>query len=74
MSNGNGNGEADDQWDEDDVRGILLNPVYTMGAAPTISDADWIDAQLKLFDELGPDEYFALLLGVIQGTFGDVVE
>ena len=70
----NGNGYADSDWDEDDVRDILLNPVHTMGSSPTVSNQNWIEAQSKLLDELGVDSYFSQLLSVVQQTFGQVVE
>ena len=73
MSNGNGNGQSE-QWDEDDVRAVLLNPVYTTGSEPIVSDDDWIAAQQKLVQELGLNTYFEQLLTVIKNTFGDVVE
>jgi hypothetical protein len=70
MSNGN----SGDRWNEDDVRQVLLNPVYTMGSKPTVDDETWVSAQKKLISDLGRDEYFTRLLAVIQDTFGDLVE
>ena len=67
MSTGN-------RWKEDDVRQVLLNPVYTMGSKPTVDNDTWISAQKKLISDLGRDEYFARLLAAIQGTFAAAVE
>ncbi len=70
----NGNGQDASEWDEEDVRAILLNPVYTMGSSPTVSNEQWILAQQKLLGELGADEYLKRLLTVIHETFARVVE
>ena len=70
----NGNGQDASEWDEEDVRAILLNPVYTMGSSPTVSNEQWILAQQKLLGELGADEYLKRLLTVIHETFEGVVE
>ena len=70
----NGNGQNASEWDEEDVRAILLNPVHTMGSSPTVSNEQWILAQQKLLGELGVDAYLKRLLTVIHETFGGVVE
>ena len=70
----NGNGQDASEWDEEDVRAILLNPVYTMGSSPSVSNEQWIFAQQKLLGELGVDEYLKRLLTVIHETFEGVVE
>ena len=70
----NGNGKSNPEWDEDDVRAVLLNPIHTMGSEPTISDNEWLDAQKKLVDELGLDSYLEQLLTVVQKTFGHIVK
>ena len=70
----NGNGQDASEWDEEDVRAILLNPVHTMGSSPTVSNEQWISAQQKLLGELGVDAYLRRLLTVIHETFGGVVE
>ena len=72
MSNGNGQGE--NEWDEDGVRAILFNPVYTMGSSPAVSNEQWVAAQRRLVDEFGVEPYLNRLLSVIQETFADVVE
>ncbi len=73
MTNGNGN-DAGDNWDEDDVTEVLLNPVYTMGRSPMVASEKWIGAQRKLLEEFGVDVYFERLLWVITQTFGEFVE
>ena len=70
----NGNGQSESNWDEDDVRAVLLNPIHTMGSSPTVSDEQWLKAQRHLMDELGVDTYLKQLLTVIQKTFGEVVQ
>lgn len=61
------------EWNENDVRRILLNPVHTMGPKPTVPDQQWITAQTKLLGEMGKREYFAELLRVMKETFGPFV-
>lgn len=61
------------EWNESDVRRVLLNPVHTMGSKPTVPDQQWITAQTKLMTEMGKREYFAELLRVLKGTFGQFV-
>ena len=57
-------------WETEDVQDILLNPVYTFGSQPTITDKQWIAAQKKLLGELGEERYFGELLRVLRTTFG----
>jgi hypothetical protein len=64
-------------WTENDVRNVLINPVYTMvkkDDKPMISEEMWLGSQKKLLKELGEDEYFNNLLAVMKETFGEFVQ
>jgi hypothetical protein len=63
-----------EQWDEEGVADVLLNPIHTMGSKPTIDRKLWIGAQKKLIKDLGEDAYFERLLATIDSAFGDYVE
>ena len=56
----------------EEVKKILLNPVYTMGSK-AISDDQWIQTQRRLLAELGEEGYFQELLAVLKATFGQFV-
>ena len=70
MSNANG----DDHLSEEEVLEILINPIYTRGSNPTVTDEYWIVAQKTLIDEQGLDTYLLRLLALLKQTFGDKVQ
>jgi hypothetical protein len=45
----------------------LVNPVCAVGSHPMISEATWLRAQAKLYQELGFDVYFDKLFEVLDG-------
>lgn len=73
MSHDN-NGNSNDEWTEDTVRTVLINPIHTMGSSPTISGEMWIETQRKLIDDVGLAKYLPQLLSVLQQTFGRFVD
>ena len=43
-----------DDWNSDDVRKVLINPMYCLSTPPVISEGQWIEANAKLIREFGP--------------------
>lgn len=57
---------------EGEVKNMLLDPVYAgLGPAPAIIPLDqWKEAQVKLINELGPEEYVGRLVVRLQALKG----
>jgi hypothetical protein len=61
--------------DEDQLKQQLINPYYAINFdpdfvtehAPIVSEAQWVQANVRLIDELGPEEWLERLLAVLQG-------
>ena len=73
-----GGGMADQEdWTPGDVASMVANPFYAInidkGLAllhePFISEDDWIRANVKLVEELGPEAYLRNLLSVLKGNY-----
>lgn len=64
--------------DEDDITDMFINPFYAINIEPepdlaeehepTMSETDWVRANLKLMDEIGAQEWLERLLAVLQGA------
>lgn len=62
---------------EDDVTGMLINPIYAVSIDPDLMGKHkaiaprqrWIEANKRLIDELGPEEWLRRLLAVLEGDF-----
>jgi hypothetical protein len=62
--------------DDNDPTNMLINPFYAINIAadmaeehsPLVSEAQWIEANLKLIDEIGAHEWLKRLLAVLQGA------
>jgi hypothetical protein len=67
----------DDEWTPGDVASMIANPFYAIsideGLAvphePLISEDDWIMANVRLTEELGPEPYLRNLLSVLKGNY-----
>jgi len=68
---------ADDHsWTSGDITGMIANPFYaitideglTLPHEPMISEDDWIEANVNLINELGPEPYLRNLLSVLKGN------
>jgi hypothetical protein len=46
-----------DDWNSDDVRKVLINPMYCLSTPPVIGQGQWIEANAKLIRELGPEVF-----------------
>jgi hypothetical protein len=63
--------------DEDQLKQQLINPYYainfdpdfTTEHAPIVSEAQWVQANVRLIDELGPKEWLERLLAALQGDY-----
>jgi hypothetical protein len=66
----------DDEWTPGDVTGMIANPFYAINIdeelavphEPLISEDDWIEANVRLIDELGAEPYLRNLLSVLKAT------
>lgn len=62
--------------DEHELKQMLINPYYAINFdsalaehhPPIVSRRQWIDANKRLIDELGPDEWLSRLLKVLEGA------
>ena len=60
---------------EDDITAMLINPVYAVSIdqnlvgshQPIIPRERWIEANQRLIDEIGPEEWLRRLLAVLEG-------
>jgi hypothetical protein len=55
-----------DDWNADDVRKVLVNPMYRLSTPPAISEGQWIVANAKLIRQLGPEVYLRQLLDTMK--------
>jgi hypothetical protein len=61
--------------DENDVKDMLINPFYAINInpdlaaehEPLVSEAQWLQANLRLIDEIGAEKWLERLLAVLQG-------
>jgi hypothetical protein len=62
---------AEGEWTEEQVRGILCNPIYAgIGPFPAlISDKRWIRAAAKMIAEDGEVQFLVNLLYVLRESF-----
>ena len=69
---------ADDgDWTAGDITSMIANPFYainideglTLPHQPMISEDDWIKANVKLINELGPEPYLRSLLSILKGNY-----
>jgi hypothetical protein len=68
--------ESDD-WTAIKVVRVLINPIYAIEIAPTlafehepmITEEEWIQANLRLLSEIGPEGYLRTLLNVLKGGY-----
>jgi hypothetical protein len=59
------------------VTGIVGNPAYAINIAPVlaephpplITEGDWIAANAKLIEDLGPEAYLRNLLPILKGNY-----
>jgi hypothetical protein len=67
---------------EGDVSGMLINPTYAVSISPDlagkhkaiVSKQRWIEANTRLIDEIGAEEWLRRLLAVLEGTFPAAAE
>jgi hypothetical protein len=64
-------------WTKDDVADTLINPIYAISIhpdlegqhEPIIPKHQWIEANRRLIEELGTEEWLRRLLAVLEGDF-----
>ena len=64
-------------WTPGDVNGIVANPFYAVNIAPVlaephpplIGEEEWIAANVKLIEDLGPEAYLRNLLSILKGNY-----
>ena len=54
------------EWSSEDVRKVLINPMYCLSTPPVIGEGQWIEANARLIRELGPETYLRQLLDTIK--------
>jgi hypothetical protein len=62
-----------DEWNDDDVRKVLINPMYCLSTPPVISEGQCIEANAKLIHRLGPEVYLRELLDTMLDTMKQAV-
>jgi hypothetical protein len=63
--------------DEEQLKQQLINPYYAINFAPhfatkhaaIVSESQWVRANVRLIDELGPEEWLQRLLTALQGDY-----
>lgn len=66
----------DDEWTPDNVTSMIANPFYAINIderlavphEPLISEDDWVEANVRLVEELGAEPYLRNLLSVLKGN------
>jgi hypothetical protein len=66
-----------DEWTPADVAGMIVNPFYaieidenlTVPHEPIISEEEWVKANARLIEELGPEPYLRNLLSILKGNY-----
>ena len=59
------------------MTGIVGNPIYAINIAPVLaqphpplfSEEEWIAANAKMIDDLGPEAYLRNLLSILKGNY-----
>jgi hypothetical protein len=59
-----------EKWTPETVARTLINPRYCLGRPPVVSEEQWIDANVKLIDQMGAPTYLATLLSVLRNGYG----
>jgi hypothetical protein len=54
------------KWTAEAVTQVLIDPRYCLSEPRVISDKQWIEANVNLIAQLGPETYLATLLGVLR--------
>ncbi|MCW3817720.1 recombinase family protein [Micromonospora sp. DR5-3] len=68
---------ANGEWTPGDVAAMIGNPFYAVNIDPDlavahnpiISEEEWVAANARLIDDLGPEPYLRNLLAVLKGTY-----
>ena len=66
-----------DEWTPADITGMVANPFYaieideslSMLHEPLISEDQWVEANVRLIEELGPEPYLRNLLSILKGNY-----
>ncbi len=62
---------------KDDITAMLINPIYAVSISPDlvgqhetiIPREQWIEANQRLINELGTEEWLKRLLAVLEGSY-----
>jgi len=57
---------SQEKWTPEAVTRVLIDPRYTLAEPPVILEEQWIEANAKLIEQLGPQAYLSTLLGVLR--------
>lgn len=69
--------ESEENWTPGDVVGIMSNPFYAIeidpvlasSHQPMISEDEWVAANVRLIEDLGPEPYLRNLLSILKGNY-----
>jgi hypothetical protein len=53
-------------WTPDDVQKMLMNPMYCLSEPPVVSEAQWIQAGVRIIEQIGPEKYLRALLDILK--------
>jgi hypothetical protein len=64
-------------WGKDDTAAMLINPVYAVSINPDLAGRHepivpkerWIEANKRLINEIGAEQWLRRLLAVLEGDF-----
>ena len=57
---------AQEKWAPESVARVLMNPAYVLVDPSVVPEEQWIAANAKLIDTMGPHTYLATLLDVLR--------
>jgi hypothetical protein len=68
---------TDSEWTSADVSALIGNPFYAINIEPAlaepheplISEDEWIAANVKQIEDLGPEPYLRSLLSILKGNY-----
>lgn len=63
----------DREWIPDEVKRVLINPIYTgirqLGIPAIVPDELWIKANVKMIKEIGAEAWLRMLLDVMHNDY-----
>jgi hypothetical protein len=57
---------SQEKWAPETVTRVLMDSRYCLSEPAVVTDEQWIEANSKLIDQMGPETYLATLLSVLR--------